>query len=541
MNKPLPRVVCSIDGSTLPVQDYSFTSVVDGGYHEFRGQAPVRRLLALGADQEAPLTVYHEETGDVLWDGRFVTDPEMIEGVGLISATGPKAELEKTHGRLNFQSRDDSKLTDIINGPHFSTITAPNKLHLQISNGGILIGQEPEETAQVGDTVGFVYWAPGTTIQRVAYDWESTFADTSWLLEIYTAVGPGLTAPLTLRISRQMGATTFSEDVSWTPDVADAVYLVQKRATPAATMGPHYTLIRNFRVNGIAPGDTYYPHQVLQELAGRLGFNTSLIEGSGLNILPLDWIGSSWASLADYIVALLDWRWLISTTPTPGTGLVQYLEAGPWEREWTLFKGSRARPNLKPQQRRNEAIVTYRDVGGSEREVRVRADPDPLVKWGVVRTIEETLADVQPDDSLATAVATTYAQRYSQKRWVGDIDAADARDNAGRGDARLVKPGDIGRLADWGPSEETFHRIHGVEQTQTTVRYSIESPISAAPLIEGATLERARRPSEAVLPELEPGPAPEPSGIPSEEEQHRARFLPWPEPFKKPAWRKIRP
>lgn len=502
--KPLPRVVCSIDGSTLPVQDYSFTSVVNGGYHEFRGQSPVRNLLRLGADQEAPLTVYHEETGDILWDGRFVADPEIMEGVGFISATGPKAELEKSHARMTFQKRGEDGWTDKTSGPH-SYVSHPNKMSMAINPGGILFGFEPGETITNGENMGVVFWAPGQQgvagLWRCAFSYLSSFVDSDWKFECYNMTGPSGAGSLIgqASISAMSGPVDFTSFVG----LDQTVLLLTYRGGAPKVMGADYVLVRDLRVNSIAAGDTFYAHQVLQDLGARVGFNTSLVEAIGLNILPLDWTSGSWAGLADYIVSLLDWRWLVSTIATPGEGLVQYLEAGPWEREWTLFKGSRARPNLKPQQRRNEAVVTYKDVGGSERQVRVRAGPDPLAKWGVVRTIEETLADVQADSTLASVVATTYAQRYSQKRWVGDIDAADARDDSGRGDARLVKPGDIGRLADWGPSEETFHRIHGVEQTQTTVRYSIESPISAVPFIEGAALERARRPSEAELPELE--------------------------------------
>lgn len=346
----LPRVVCSIDGSTLPVQDYSFTSVANGGYHEFRGQAPVRNLLALGADQEAPLTVYHEETGDILWDGRFVEDPEIDEGVGLISATGPKSELEKNHGRLLFQVYP--RWTAADGNPHNYTFQNPQRVQVSPDDGRVTFTINGGETLANADHNGVAFWAgEGTGIIRIAFTWLADRASGGFLtLHAEKMAGPtGAGSTIT---TYAINGTNGTEDTTVAAPILDQVVLFLSGSVGVGLIDPTYRLLlRDLRVNSIASGDTYYAHEVLQHLAGRVKFNTSLIETSGLNVLPLDWSGS-WAALASYIVSLLDWRWLVSTVPTPGTGLVQYLEAGPWEREWTLFKGSRARPNLKPQQRR---------------------------------------------------------------------------------------------------------------------------------------------------------------------------------------------
>lgn len=507
----LPSLSYTIDDEPVELIGFSGTSVAFGGFAQARGTIKEARARQIPSTvgQGSKLEVF--AGGSSVWEGRLSAPPAIRGGLASFAAQGESVRAAKRATRLMYQTRNYGVLTDIQNPPHNVTSTSPNKLHMQINDGGILIGQEPGETINVGEYVACALWTPGQPINRVAYEWLSTFADASWKIEVLSSEGPSA-GGLTSRSSTGMGATSQTVDTSWSPPANHDMVQIQQvwRGGSPAGMGAHYTLIKNLRINGQSSADFFaddvgYASEVLTDVGRRLGYDISGVTTSGFNVLPLDWTSGSWAELLSYVASLEDRYWGVyedSKLLYPAWG----------DREWTVYQADGATVDLTPLELYNQVTVKYVDVGGAPREVTVTASPDPLAASGIVNVWEESIADVQPGSTLATAVANNLLSRVSSQRYAGRIDCIKAIDSTGRDAPYEIRAGDTVRVADWDMNTAVTLRVFEVEYTPNGVSLGIESGVSIASLLGRAGLAGARAPSTAQLPELLP---PEPAPIPT--------------------------
>jgi hypothetical protein len=534
----LPAVSWTIDGLSTPLLGWTATTTAFGGFGQMRGsilEADARRIPS-SVTQGSVVTGY-TSGGFVVYQGRLSAPPAIRGGLASFAAQGESVRAVKRANRLTYQKRGEDSWTDKTSAPHLY-VSHPDQIHMTINPGGILFNFAPGETITPGENAGVAFWAPGPQgvagLWRCQFSFLSSFIDPDWKLECYNMVGPSGAGSLigTVNISALTSAVDFSAGIG----LDQMILLLKYGGTSTKVLGGDYVLIRDLRVNSIAAGDSYLGSEVVTDVGRRLGFDVMGVVGSGLNILPLDWTSGSWAELLSYIATLEDRYWRVVEDSK--------LEYDAWgTKEWTVYQADGALVDLTPLELYNQVTVKYVDVGGAPREVTVTASPDPLAASGQVNVWTESLSDVQPDPDLPTAVANNLLPRVSTLRETGRIDVVKAYDSTGREAVREIRAGDTVRVADRDMNTASLHRIFEVEQDAEGVSLGIEGGVSIASMLARAGLVSARAPSTAELPELPPfvpetvtveaGPAPEPSGIPSEEQQHRERFLTWPQGFPK--------
>lgn len=510
----MPAVSWTVDDQETPLYGWTAGSVALGGFSQMRGtirEMDARRLPS--SVQQGSRIRGFTDNGFPVFDGRLSAPPSIRGGLASIAAQGESVRAAKRNTRLNYQNRDYSKLTDDINPPHDAT-SAHHKIQQQINSGGVLWTLALTQI-DTNENVGFCFWTPGQPISRVAYDIVSSFTDANYHVDTYSGVGPSV-AGMTTRDNPGIGAASFSRDFSWTDATHDMIYIILvRRASNDAGAGARNVLLKNLRVNGIAATDTYWTWEVAKDVGGKMGWDTSGFLAGGPNVLPLDWTSGSWADLLSYVAILNDVTWGVWED-----NRMTYQHWG--TREWTVYQADGAMVDLAPLELYNQVTVKYMDVGGAPREVTVDCSDlgiaDPLAASGQTNVWVEALQDVQPDATLATAVANTVIPRVCSLREQGRIDVVKALDPMGRDAAYEIRAGDTVRVADRDMNTATLHRIFEVEDTPNGVSLGIESGVSIAAMLARAGLAGARAPSTAQLPELA-----QVAAVPSVAEQEAGR------------------
>lgn len=505
----LPNVSWTLDGLETPLTSWNATTVAFGGFGQMRGtirESDARRIPS--TVKQGSIVKGFTAGGVVIFEGRLSAPPAIRGGLASFAAQGESVRAVKRNHRLLYQSRDVQAWTDKTSAPHLY-VSHPNKINLTVQPGGVLFGIQLGETTLVGENTGITFWAPGAQgvagLWRYAFSWVSSFADVNWFIEGYNMAGPSGAG--TLHGSTAISATSGTADFTLSGLDQVILLLVRRTGNWTATAGD-YVLLRDLRINSIAGGDYYAGSEVVTDVGRRLGYDTSAVIGTGLNVLPLDWTQGSWADLLSYIATLEDRYW--------GVYEDRKLVYPAWgDKEWTCYQADGATVDLTPLEIYNQVTVKYVDVGGSPREVTATASPDPLAGTDIVNVWEETLADVQPDPDLPTAVANNLLPRVSTLREQGRIDAVKLYDHTGREATYEARAGDTVRVADRDMNTASVHRIFEVEYTPNGVALGIESGVSIASLLGRAGLVGARAPSTMGLPPPEPpGPPlgpPEPS------------------------------
>jgi hypothetical protein len=536
---PLPPVSWSIDGLSTPLQGWSAGTTAFGGFSQMRGvieESSARRYPS--SVTQGSVVRGTTADGSVMYQGRLSAPPAIRGGLASFAAQGESVRAAKKTGRLLYQSQDGSQWFDRAGAPLFNLQGAVGSM--SIEPGRILWEENQGSAATPGDAKAAGFWAQGSPggITRLAFIHKAHFPSARQYDIFRTDNWPADTG-YTLLTSFAEASTDTARDTGVIAAPQSGI-LIQRHYTGGASVyGEGRAHVFNIRVNGIATGDVFYGSQVVTDAGGRLGYDTSGVTSSALNILPLDWTSGSWAELLSYIATLEDRYWRVVEDSR-----LEYDEWG--TKEWTVYQADGASVDLTPLELWNQVTVRYTHINGTQSQVtRTCADlglPDPLAATGQINIWEESLADVQPNADLATAVANNLLPRVSSQRYAGRIDCVKAYDMTMRDAPYEIRAGDTVRVADWDMNQSVTLRIFEVEYTAEGVSLGIEAGVSIASMLARAGLVSARAPSTAQLPELEPVAVEvgEPSGLPSTEQQHRERFLPWPEPFKKPDWRKLR-
>lgn len=519
----LPPISWTIDGLSTPLAGWSSTTTAFGGFGQMRGtikEADARRIPS--TVMQGSLVKGFTDGGSVVFEGRLSAPPAIRGGLATFAAQGESVRAVKRTNRLLYQSRDVSLWTDRANPPYSDTGSSPD-LRVDVSPGALTWEFESGQAASAGEYHGVRFWAPGTQISRYAFRMLSTFTAANHVIRTHRFTGPNGSPTLVLDHPLALD-TTVDAGTGAGEDGLNFEFIL---TSGSGTWTSNFIRLIDVRVNGNdLLTDSFTGSQVVADVGQRCGYDTSAVLTTSLNVLPLDWTSGSWAELLSYIATLEDRYWGVYED-----GKLKYPAWG--DREWTVYQADGATVDLTPLELYNQVTVKYVDVGGAPREVTVTASPDPLAATGIVNVWEESLADVQADSTLATQVAGNLLQRVSVQRYAGRIDCIKAIDSTGRDAPFEIRAGDTVRVADWDMNTAVTLRVFEVEYTPNGVSLGIEAGVSIASMLARAGLVGARAPSTAQLPELEPAGPAEPSGIPSEEQQHRERFLTWPQAFKR--------
>ncbi len=492
----IPKVYWTAEGRAIDLEDWMATSII-GGHDTAHGR--LRETQARRVEPDALLAAWTDGGADPIWEGPATDPPLVRDGFAEIVATGHKEKAEKAFGRLLFQARDYGAWTEVGAGPHSpSSYTASaDRIQTQLNAGWLYWLIQAEEVLDTGHANGFVFWAPGARITRYAFSIVKTTGDSEAVaLFVFRAAGP--TGGATQVVGHSLaagGATVIDQAVTGAPDQLIVDLIPTGNFTNG---GPFALALRDLRVNGIAPGDTFYTWEVVSHIAALLGWDTAGVQGSGVNALPLDVVDDSWASVL-HLMDLLDDQTHFVSHKDRSSGAVKILR-GPWtDVVWDTHQDGWCDAGIDPLRPIHGVVVTYDDVGGAPRQVTAGATQGSLYR--------ESIPDVQPNGDLATSLANTLWAQAQGERYDGGSHIIGARRQDGMAeDIFRIRPGQQYRIADYGPSKDVTLRIHRTEMTQRNgVSVDTSSALSPARILALAELEGSRAPSTMGLPAIEMG------------------------------------
>lgn len=471
----LTAVSWIVGGIGIPLADWQFNAVINGGYDRMSGRATEEdwnRLPSSAQGQGAQVTAF-TQGGAVVWQGVLPRNPQIKAGVVFIEAEGHRREVEKQTDRLLYQSRDYQQWQDALDTPH--ELPQDEDLEAEARASTLWYRIPRDEAFVAGNEHGLVLWAPGSPggLQRYAFIPVKSRDAGNFDISSSRFTGPAGTR--TAIADHNLGAggpSTVDQAITNAEDAIKLAVRTVNNVTPTATTRVRLT---NLRVNGIRPtgrtsDDNYQSFIVAQDVGTRAGYDTSGVSTIPVrNVLPLDWTEGSWSGLLDYLSLLDDSYWLV--LDDRGAGPV--LEYRRWSesREW-FVSSIGADADLKPLELYDGAIVNYESHRGRQRQVKVTATNPP----GTGLFFEEDLEDPQANNTLATNVATDLAEHLSQSRYAGSVNVVSVRDSAGRDVPREVLPGDVLTISDWLPAESLpKQHILEVSQTPTEVTIGVEA------------------------------------------------------------------
>jgi hypothetical protein len=421
-----------IDGRPVRMEGWQADAETDRGDRTLTGRLP---RSVTWASQGAPVVAWRR-SGDAAWSGTLVADPRIVGDELVIRAEGHANEIASKRERMFYRIDGGEKWVDSASDPHSYAQSEKYDLH---SGPGALVwkyGNNADAFA-IGDIAGFILWMEGALITR--YSTLVTVSQNmgSWDLRTHSATGPTGTATLIGDHSLNP-PTTYAQNIT-TPE--DAL-LFSVRCNTANTPGNRRRVRAGvIKVYGRTTDDTFSASDVVSDVGGNAGLDTSNVQTSSLAVLPLDWTEDH-AALLDYMAELTDWRWL---------ALHDGLHFGPYERTWEAFTDIDGTPELEPERRYNRVVVPYRSVSGALLEAVGTPATDPFPGQEIVLLVDE-LEDPQPDSTVADAVASTRAAYEASVRFTGRMTLSRVRY---RGEARSpydVTAGDLLSLPDLAPT-----------------------------------------------------------------------------------------
>jgi hypothetical protein len=481
----LPRITWTVDGNPVDLEnDWRCNVVANGGFDLMTGtiKEAAARARMWQIAQGAPIIGY-QSANKVLWAGRLATDPLLERGRARLVARGGMVRGLKTSGRRLYQTRDYSQWQDGGDEPfEFDIIT--DNVESEVRKSQLFFRGFSDEDYASGDSHPLALWAKGALITRYAFDLVKSGNTDDFVIRMQRFTGPIGARTQTEELSLQSGGPTGSDHTISTPE--DGLVCRMTNVSGNAPTKNKKVRIKQLRVNGIAPGDTFRDDEVITDLGKALGYDVSGVRTGTLNVLPFDLTDGSWAeSGLSYMAMLTDRCWLVLEDRglSEGHALTgERLIYAPWEEEVELRLAKETRAQLTPLELFNKVVVKYTTVGDTDQEYTALATPNPLAMFGYDNVYELRLTDPQADDVLAGQVATTLSERYSKKRYAGVLEAT----------TYDVLPGSLAVLADFGPGKSVSLRIQEVEFSARGARVGVETPVSPDRLIALAALEAAR-------------------------------------------------
>lgn len=438
----MPDLAWSLDGRPFrAAEDWQATMTANGGYRDASVSCPAVDLPT-SASQESELSLH--EGSEERWAGTLITRPYITDGVAQLQAEGPIAILERQAGRRFYQTQGVGLFTDAGSDPHgyahhnaidSESLPAALKFHTQ----------KGEDFASGVKDGGQVLWIEGALITKLSYRWHVDPTSVNFDIGTYSGTGPS--GSLSSIDTQGLGTATGTKTITLTTprDIIKISY--QTDGTTITNAVRRRLIVSALKVYGRASGDSLAASEVMTDTFAEAGFDTSGVQSSGFNVLPLDWL-DDWVALVDYLADLVDWHYSILGKSERGLWRAQ---AGPWEREWTVYRGRNAETNLPPLPLFNRVIVPYESISGVHRQAEGVPAVDPLP--GHDRPLyADALSDPQPDSTLALEVAQVLAARHATERVRGTVRVVELRDSFGsERSPYALRAGDLLNIADHQP------------------------------------------------------------------------------------------
>jgi hypothetical protein len=470
----------SVAGESVEAEWDTVTMTAPGGYGSLSITVPASQLPA----GTGPFTPVHatRESGRVLFWGETSSPPRIYRGRAVLELQGYQGRLTRSRGRRLYQSQDVQEWVAGDSDPHNKSMN--DSIDVNVGDGRIAFIIHSETFAN-NDRGLALFWAPGETITRLAFDVDRNNGLGNFGVNFQTGVGPSgtITSEGTYNLA---GTSTVSIDRTLTnPDSMVGIQVAANAAT-----SPNRTRVRisNLRVNGRATGDTFTLADLSADLASELGWDSLQASDSGNSVLPLDWI-EGWDSELDNVAESEDCTWL-AIEPGMGSTNAAGLYIGSWGRhEWRCADEHGANfENLQQLLPYNRAEVSYETAKGVLKTVTADADPDPYgglvgtVVWppeGPYALFGKHKASTRADSTAALLVAY-----YSQPRVRGQIQLGAL---IGGGHAWDVEAGDLLTLADYRLADGTTvgpQRVTAVERRANgTATATVGADISLSKLL----------------------------------------------------------
>jgi hypothetical protein len=468
------RITATIDGREVQGAGMRWSSA-GGGYHRASLRIPELASRRLDVSQGSILKLW-QSNGRPAFEGRIALRPYYRREEALIEANGYKVAAEKAHGRLLYQVRDLSVWADATLPPHSYAVPANHVTITTAPGNALVIEMTNPDSVSRTFTALIAVWFPGATITRYAYSLQSNDI-TSHSIATSRAMGPAgtRTAIATHTTSPVDQAVTSGEDM-----LVFEVSVTVPAVADTATMK-----LFNLRINDAGTTtDVLYTSELVADVGTRLGWDTSGVQATAIDVMPLDISSGSWAEGAlDYAAGLDDWQWRV--LDDAGTG--PRLQYTAWEREWKVSQADGARVGeLAPLEVFNRVIVLYADDLGVVRQVSKDVTPDPL-GGRYTNTFEFTIPGRQADDALAEQVAAVLLPEVSRERWSGSVDVTKVR---GSGTPHDIVYGDLLTITDWDQGEAKRLRVASTDAGIADVGVGLEQPSSASSVIARSGLGR---------------------------------------------------
>lgn len=477
-------------GKDSILQSIRWASLMPGGHHTLEGNIlDVERQAAplvyrYGATVTLRKRAATPEGGAILWQGYILTVAANDDGTADIVCKG---------WHHLFMERDEAVLwQDRYYGgwqpsdaEGFTLGGTSDGLSAQVNNSSL--GWSAEKGADLSDNdhARLVwYYANPTNSQvlprRVAgtiHKNRSLGATPDYSLKLERYDGPTASASK-ITVNDYSGAlsnsntddtgTNVSDTVSQAvPHPVVAITLYRNGNTASAAFN-FAVKMRNLRVNDLAPGDTYLSSDVIDDLAAKMGFTSAgKVTATTDNILPLFWTEGTWWDLVQYLAVAENAKWGVwESNPNPelffqpwGTGGTTWTANGYSSSATVIAK-------LQPDDEvYNVVDVSYRKGNSARiRHARVAVSPDPFAGLTPqrTRTYRVALSDTQPDDTLATVIATRLAAEFGIEQLAGTVTASFLTTGGVDHDAYDSRAGDLLMLPDYPGGSRTL-RIYGVD------------------------------------------------------------------------------
>lgn len=477
----LPKVTAAIDGHNVKLgQGWSCNSG-PGGDDQARFDIPESEARKHSFEQESEVRFY-AGSDEPFWQGRLALDPHFDRGTAHLAAEGYLHALAKEDSPLPFQIRDMSvwegegqgeiDIGDLTQDEDVEAEGRLNTLFFRVLKGESYAGGNSNFMA--------AYIPSHEPLTGFKADIVKNRNNTDLDIRLKHAVAP-TSASSTLIADYDLvsgGDTTIDESFA-----GGNVMLVGLRVnTATGTLANSYApRLKNVRIQGIASGDTYYVYQVLQYLAGEMGWDDDGVSTSlNLNILPLYWQGT-WDECAQYVADLQDGWFRVS-----GESISGDLWSNSDEFTATYAKG--AIPSLTPQTKYGFASCDYKGLNGSVRRVLSAQHSNGLTNvWNFGE-----LTDFQHNGDLAQDVADYAIAHYGEKRYAGSFEVAEALIN-GRNAPFELKYGNLFTISDHDMGESYTHRVQNVNYSSTGVSVDVGDEPSPTWLIARHALKQARK------------------------------------------------
>ena len=463
-------ITWTIDGALVVMKEWDCSDSVPGGFDQFRGICAAKGLQAF---QGSVITGYRTDTS-VLWQGRLSEDPAVTRGEARIAANGWRAIVEKATQPMLYRHDGFELWTSADSDPH--NYAANDIFETVLERGRWRVRVMKDETINVGNQSGIVFWAEGSTITRA--ECRSSIGSvlgsmTNYSVRFETATGPDGT--LTSRGVDGLSTGTLTHSVTANADWGDLIRVQIERTASSGTSTHKLVTIDRPKIWGRTSSDTFSSSEVAADVAAELGLDPRLVQGSNDDILPLYWTDDSLAELLTYVADLADYRWLIREDDGLARGHAAtspILDFGPWDR---VFFSSLARgvsdADFTHLEKFNRVRVNFQSVSGASRSREALANPDPL-EGRQENIFDFELQDAQRTGDLADAVATRLLKYYASSRVRGRVILGEVQDSGGSfRSAYDLRAGDLLHIVDYDESVGP--------QRVVSVNYSSRGQVSA--------------------------------------------------------------